>query len=734
MWLNSLLSSRFHQLPDRPVLEGREGQSSIPNLYFTGSLAGHPNIETAIDAAINLARVISTEKTQIPQKCDVHVGIIGGGPAGIALALALEDLNISFQVLEKQTVFQTLKQFPSQKMIYRTNSSQNLQNPLTFTNTRTDDLLNEWDQQIASIRKNIQEKTEIVDIRHWGNGFNIHCQQASQNQQIKVAVVVIATGTQNEAKRLNIPGEDSTKVFHHCHTPIDFIGQKVAIIGGGRTAVETHLLLKRMDVDCIHIHRGKDFAKAGSDLSSQLTNTTSTLILNHTATALIENEVGIEVQISSNTKIAQQTRLQVDNVLVLIGGTPNSELLKTIEYPTEQSKSPNWWWGLISTFLVYVFYILKSGTTEICADINCIEPIWLAQKSLWPFTLEYFRQWPSILRMGLGFREVDGAFWCSLLYSMVVAIFGFKAIRHYNTPTQRNRYLSLITFQCFCLFGIPEVIAPALIDAGVFLGGLERPWKLYSALIPWPLSLYSIVDYPQQVNASIALGWMGLGLCTTLILIPLYVKYQGQRFCSYLCGCGGLAETLGDAFRSLAPKGVLAKKIEGLSRVIFLLAIIVTLLILNDAWKFVASDALYNTKSFAEHWYGLMIDFWLAGVVGVALYPLLGNRVWCRFACPLRAYMEILAQHTSRISIDSNEQCIGCYECTRHCQMGIPVDQFALRHTPLTPQNTSCIQCGICIDVCPLDVLSIGQSGEPVQIQWKTIQHPPNPPWLENKV
>ena len=74
---------------------------------------------------------------------------------------------------------------------------------------------------------------------------------------------------------------------------------------------------------------------------------------------------------------------------------------------------------------------------------------------------------------------------------------------------------------------------------------------------------------------------------------------------------------------------------------------------------------------------------------------------------------------------------IGCYECTRQCQMGIPVDQFALRHTPLTPQNSSCIQCGICIEVCPLDVLSIGKSGEPIRFKLQTLTHTPTPSWDE---
>ena len=101
------------------------------------------------------------------------------------------------------------------------------------------------------------------------------------------------------------------------------------------------------------------------------------------------------------------------------------------------------------------------------------------------------------------------------------------------------------------------------------------------------------------------------------------------------------------------------------------------------------------------------MDFWFACVVGVAFYPYLGNRVWCRFICPLRAYMELLAKWFTKIKIVSNEKCIGCGECTRYCQMGIPVQKFAQMREDMSNHNSACIQCGICVEVCPMMVLSV---------------------------
>ena len=54
-------------------------------------------------------------------------------------------------------------------------------------------------------------------------------------------------------------------------------------------------------------------------------------------------------------------------------------------------------------------------------------------------------------------------------------------------------------------------------------------------------------------------------------------------------------------------------------------------------------------------------------------------------------------------------ECIACMECTRNCQVGIDVMNYALRQEPITNANSSCIGCGICVTVCPMGVLSFAR-------------------------
>ena len=737
---SSLLQSRFHGLPDRPIKNAR-GQTHIERVYVTGNIAGAPNIKSSILDGYNVGLEIAKVHRLSPYRLQACVGIIGAGPAGIGVAMALEHHNISFVIWEQGQIFQSISSYTEGKQIYALPKEWTLPENLWFQDGPKEELLKRWDSEIFHLKKDIKTNHKVVDIHKYNDVFNVYVEHQNEQTIAKVGIVVLATGTQVQPKKLEVEGESLPQVDHSMHSAKDYCDKRVAIIGGGSSSLEATLTLLKQGTHCTLIHRGDQFSKAAPALIKALAEWNDsdllTIMMTSTVTSFkpFPHSTSAITAAIQNTQTNKRHHLVVDKALVLIGGTPHSDLLSTIEVKTEQKDHSRLLWWLPFIALVYIFYLFKSGLQESCVTAECLSTVVEAKRHYFPLNIEWFTKLPSLLQVDLGFRIVDGAFWGTLLYSLCITGFGLKAMIKYRSITQRKRYLSLIAFQLVFLFGIPEIIAPWIISTGTgldFFGG-ERPWKVYSMVIPWPLSLYSIVDSPSYMdhpnNVSIALMWMGFGAVISFIAIPLYVKYQGQRFCSYLCGCGGLAETLGDAFRTLAPKGNMAKKIEKMGRWVWILAIVVTGLILNDAWQLISSPALFHTKLFAEKWYSLMVDFWLASVVGVALYPYFGNRVWCRFVCPLRAYMETIAKHTTKLSIEANDTCIGCYECTRQCQMGIPVHEFALRQHSLNNQNSACIQCGICIEVCPLDVLNIGEAGTPVRVNLNDILAPPKEPW-----
>ena len=116
--------------------------------------------------------------------------------------------------------------------------------------------------------------------------------------------------------------------------------------------------------------------------------------------------------------------------------------------------------------------------------------------------------------------------------------------------------------------------------------------------------------------------------------------------------------------------------------------------------------------------YRICADVWLVGILPVTLYPFLGGKVWCRYWCPLAKLMHLYSKWFGKFKITANDKCIACGECSRNCQVGIDVMSYALVQKQLDNRSSSCIGCGICVSVCPMDVLSFGSpQGQPALVQ-----------------
>ena len=219
------------------------------------------------------------------------------------------------------------------------------------------------------------------------------------------------------------------------------------------------------------------------------------------------------------------------------------------------------------------------------------------------------------------------------------------------------------------------------------------------------------------------------GITIFVVGVPVFVFFFGKRwYCSWVCGCGGLAETAGDSFRQLSDKSVKAWKIERyLIHGVLVFSIIMTIGVL---YTFITgSNTLLglNTYTWLRQPYGFLIGSIFSGVIGTGFYPIMGNRVWCRFGCPLAAYLGIVQRFKSRFRITTNGgQCISCGNCSTYCEMGIDVRWYAQRGQNIV--RSSCVGCGVCSAVCPRGVLNLenrdeeGRFGEPILIGNDGIQ------------
>ncbi len=314
---------------------------------------------------------------------------------------------------------------------------------------------------------------------------------------------------------------------------------------------------------------------------------------------------------------------------------------------------------------------------------------------------EYITNWVILVdpvSKAISGNEASQWFLYGFLYTLCILVMGIRMMIKYRHSTyQIVRTASVMFFQTAFAFLIPEILVR-----------LNQPYMDFKNI--WPLDYDFFYGY--QLDTFMSSGAIGTfmlvwGVALIIIGVPVFTFFYGKRwYCSWVCGCGGLAETLGDPYRQLSDKSLGAWKIERyLIHSVLVFAVMMTGLTLYTYFSGSSSVLGLSTYSVQKS-YGFLIGAGFAGVVGTGFYPLMGNRVWCRFGCPLAAYLGLVQRFRSRFRITTNGgQCISCGNCSTYCEMGIDVRWYAQRGQNIV--RSSCVGCGICSAVCPRGVLNL---------------------------
>lgn len=291
-----------------------------------------------------------------------------------------------------------------------------------------------------------------------------------------------------------------------------------------------------------------------------------------------------------------------------------------------------------------------------------------------------------------------GFLYCVVMVVMAVRMY----IKYRHNRYQILRTTSVLFFQIVFAFLIPEILVR-----------FEKPWYDFKNAFPLDYDFFFQWNLKELINS----GGFGLfilvwGIILTIVIVPVMVYFFGKRwYCSWVCGCGGLAETLGDPYRQLSSKTLFSWRLE---RIIIHSVLIFVLVMTGFALYtfFYGADQVLGIKTQTiQDIYGFLIGAIFAGVIGTGFYPIFGNRVWCRFGCPLAAYLGFVQRFKSRFRITTNGgQCISCGNCSTYCEQGIDVRAYAQKGENIV--RSSCVGCGICSAVCPRGVLKLENGPE----------------------
>ncbi len=732
-----------------------DGSTNVPGLYIVGDLTGIPLLKFSADTGARAVQTIladpSFTKAREQGNDDIYdLAIIGGGVSGMSAALEAKKQNLRYILLEAAEPFSTIVNFPKGKPIYTYPTDMTPAGDMRFRAEVKEPLVDELHEQ--TLEKGIEPiLTRAERIVRKSNHLEV---VLHDQKNIKARRAIVGIGRSGNFRKLSVPGEDKDKVYNRLHDPSDYCDQQALVVGGGDSALETAIALAQCGAQVTLSYRKPEFSRPKPDnidklnrfiedpganvdidepVSERVTTSAGSFMgearkkgsinLMMSSRPLHIDDESVAIQDRSGKKVT----IQNDAVFSMIGREPPLDFFRRSGVRINGEWRPATWMTFI-TFMIFCTFIYnwKAGG-------------WLTgyfQENHWfPFNLKTLFaapiENPITLTGTIAISLTKPGFYYTLVYCLCVIVFGVRRIRRRKTPYITMQTTTLMIIQTLPLFLLPYILLPWAGHNGWFDSGLgqwlgdqlfpktewdahgREYWRAFGFILAWPLFIWNfLTDQPMHL-------WLAIGFIQTFVIIPLIIYRWGKgAYCGWICSCGALAETLGDAHRHKMPHGPLWNRVNFVGQAV-LLAAFVLLLTRIIAWTLPhtavggALSSFYGGLLNGWRLFGIplnyywLVDIGLAGIIGVGFYFWFSGRVWCRFACPLAALMHIYTRFSRFRIFADKKKCISCNVCTSVCHQGIDIMNFANKGLPM--EDPQCVRCSACVQSCPTGVLTFGQ-------------------------
>jgi len=747
-WLHTKWpAGKIEKLPDVQP----DGSTKVAGLYVVGDLTGIPLLKFSSDTGARVIRTIVNDPSFERGSGEndlIDVAIIGAGVSGLAAAIEARNQGLSYRVYEAQQPFSTIANFPKGKPIYTYPTDMTPAGDVQFRAEVKEDLLAELEDYRSRHGVEITED-RIQNVRR-RSGI-LECISAGGEPVCAARRVVVAIGRSGNFRKLGVPGEDKDKVFNRLHDPREFCGKQVLVVGGGDSAMEAATALGACGADVILSYRKKEFSRpkpenvqklkqlsenpemetgVESPTSERITTAADSSMRGDAPAGSVRLEMASSVReireeavVLSKADGSEET-VPNDAVFLMIGREAPLEFFRRSGVPIRGERNAPFWSSFAAVVLLssFVYHWKKPGTFLPLAE-------WLQSLNFFPFGLgdwwkslgEAFSN-PTTLPGTLSYVVDDPGFYYSLLYCSVMLIFGIRRIRRRRTPYVKWQTVTLISVQLIPLFLLPYLLLPwagfnGWFDEGIAdslfpevnYGSGREYWRAFGLILAWPLFIWNLfTEQPLW-------GWLAISMIQTFVIIPLIIWRWGKgAYCGWICSCGGMAETLGDAHRHKMPHGPIWNRMNMIGQGFLVFAFLILLARVlgwiipgNDFFEAAFHFGLKGGETLMPWSYAWFVDLLFAGIIGFGFYFHFSGRVWCRFACPLAALMHIYTRFSRFRIFAEKEKCISCNVCTSVCHQGIDIMNFANKGRAM--EDPECVRCSACVQSCPTGVLQFGR-------------------------
>jgi len=189
-----------------------------------------------------------------------EVIIIGGGPCGLAAAIAFQDEGIDALVIEKGNIVNAIYHYPTHQTFFSSSEKLEIGNVAFIVEQRKP----KRNQALAYYRQVAKRKDlrihpfeKVEDVTKQDDGA-FHLRTTKQTYEAKH--VVIATGYYDHPNYMNVPGEELSKVAHYFKEGHPYFDKDVVVIGGKNSSVDAALELVKCGARVTVLYRGSDYS------------------------------------------------------------------------------------------------------------------------------------------------------------------------------------------------------------------------------------------------------------------------------------------------------------------------------------------------------------------------------------------------------------------------------------------------------------------------------------------
>ena len=301
-------------------------ETSRPGVHIVGELAGMGLIKNALIQGLQVAARLRDTIDRAMGNGAVDVVIVGAGPAGIATAVGCRAANLTYALLEQDTVGGTVAHYPRQKLVMTETVDLPYYGKFGRSLIKKEDLVGAFQQVMSKAGVKVHERTKLTALDGAKGDFVV----TTDKGVLRARRVVLAIGRRGTPRKMGVPGEELPKVAYRLIDPRQYAGKRVLVVGGGDSALEAAIqLADETDAEVAISYRRPEFARCRPMNKQRIdAHIKSGRVRAHMSTDVVEvtsDDVALK-----NGDNGPAKRMTNDFVLACLGGELPNEFLKAI--------------------------------------------------------------------------------------------------------------------------------------------------------------------------------------------------------------------------------------------------------------------------------------------------------------------------------------------------------------------------------------------------------------------